>query len=507
MIPRGQPQPSPSALDECEGRYRDVVKRIPAAVWMAQMNGQILFASAQIEEITGFTPEEFVSAGAELWARHVHPADIGSLFDNWNELFARREGSLDSEYRFLRKDSQWVWVQQRISLVTEQNQEPYVVGISVDVTARRTAEEALQSSEMRYRLLVEQVTDVIFAIDLEGRFQSLNPAFETLTGWPCQEWIGRTFVELLDSASVPKALDGFRDALSGERPGYSEYEARTKSGHTITIEASSQSVLVDGRPVGTVGIARDITKRKYADAAAARESRLASVGQLATSVAHEFNNILMSILPFAELLKRRFPEDERVATATGHIVTAVRRGREISQQVLRLSRPARPAFQDIAIGEWLREFSVRAETMLGPQYRVARSHAGEDDGVAVHADPVLLDQVLSRLIANARDAMPQGGTITIGARRSRQPGLIDILVEDTGSGIAVASIDHIFEPLFTTKHGRSGLGLTVAYQAMKQQDGAISVDSRIGSGSTFTLTFRESNLTTPAQSSAAVPVK
>ena len=277
----------------------------------------------------------------ELWARHVHPADIGTLFDKWNELYSRRDGSLDSAYRFLRKDDRWVWLQQRISLVAEPNREAYIVGISVDITARQHAEEALRSSELRYRMLVEQVRDVIFATDLEGRFQSLNPAFEAMTGWPCHEWIGRTFVELMEPSSVWQAMNSFRDALSGHRSTYSEYNVRTKWGHTITVEASSEGVRVDGRMVGTVGVARDVTQRKHADAEAAGESRLASVGQLATSVAHEFNNVLMSIMPFAELLKRRFPDDDRVTKSTTGFARCRRTYRSFSPPVTRMPRQSK----------------------------------------------------------------------------------------------------------------------------------------------------------------------
>lgn len=499
MIHRSIEDAEFAALTESEERNRDVVARIPAAVWTANIRGEILFANEQIEAITGFSQEEFVSGGVELWARHVHPADIGALFDKWNELYSRRDGSLDSEYRFLRKDDQWVWVQQRISLIAEPDREPYIVGISVDVTARRNAEEALRNSELRYRMLVDQVRDIIFAVDLEGRFVSLNPAFELLTGWPCEEWIGRTFVELMEPASVQLAIDRFREAISGERSGYAEYDVRTKSGQTITIEASSQGIHADGRMIGTVGIARDVTRRKHADAEAARESRLASVGHLATSVAHEFNNVLMSIMPFAEVLQRRFPEDQRVMTATGHIIEAVRRGREISQQVLSFSRPVKPALQSIRVAEWLNDFGERAEAMLGPRYRVVR-RPDPEAGLAICADPLLLDQVITNLIANSRDAMPRGGTVTISIRRSRQNQMIDIVVDDTGTGIDDSAINHIFEPMFTTKHGGSGLGLTVAYHAMKQQEGTISVNSTIGAGSTFTVSFRESVTASPHES-------
>lgn len=487
---------------EIDNRYRDVVARMPAAVWTARMNGEILFANDQIEGITGFSPAEIVSGGAELWARRVHPADIGSLFDKWNEIYTRGEGSLESEYRFLRKDAQWVWLQQRISLVVEKGREPYTIGIATDVTAKRMAEEGLRSSELRYRTLVDQVRDVIFAVDTEGRFQSLNPAFETLTGFTCEEWTGRTFFDLFQPASLPLALKHFQAALSGQRGESTEYEVRTKSGGSITIEASSEVVECEGQAIGTVGIARNVTGRKQAEAEAARASRLAGVGQLATSVAHEFNNVLMSIMPFAELLQRRFAGDEGATTATRHILEAVRRGREISQQVLRFSRPAKTEIKHINVAAWLHGFN--AEATLGTSIRVERRIAAADRELIISADRSLLDQVVTNLLTNARDAMPNGGKVILSVRRSREPRRVDIVVEDAGGGMRESVIDHIFEPLFTTKHGASGLGLTVAYQAMKQQDGTISVESTVGAGSTFTLSFCESESSVPS-SSPAIP--
>ena len=479
------------ALAESESRYRDLVSRIPGAVWTSLKSGEILFASEQIEQITGFTPEEFISGGFRLWATHVHPSDVGALFDKWNEVFSKGEGSFEAEYRFMRKEGRWVWLQQRIALVPDPR-EPYVVVIAMDVTARRAAEEALRSSELRYRTLVEQATDTIFGLDLEGRFQSLNPAFEELTGWTCAEWIGRTFAEMVEPASLHRAFDAFRAALGGERIGYSEYELRTNRGHSITVEATVQRIATDEETVGIIGIARDVTARKRAEAETAKEKRLASLGQLATSVAHEFNNVLMSIMPFAELLQRKLPGDERVTTATAHIIQAVRRGREISTEVLRFARPVKPALEPIAVAGWMDEFGARVEALLGSMFEVECRVLVNGGDLVITADRTLLEQVALNVIHNSHEAMPTGGKITIEAKRSREAGMIEIAIHDTGTGIPASAIDHVFEPMFTTKRGSSGLGLSIAYQAMKQQEGAINVRSTVGEGSAFTLTFRES---------------
>ncbi|MGZ8853736.1 MAG: ATP-binding response regulator, partial [Thermoanaerobaculia bacterium] len=224
---------------------------------------------------------------------------------------------------------------------------------------------------------------------------------------------------------------------------------------------------------------------------------------LATSVAHEFNNVLMSIMPFAELLQRKLPGDERVTTATGHIIQAVRRGREISTEVLRFARPVKPALESIAVAGWMDEFGARVEALLGSMFEVERRvllNGGRD--LVITADRTLLEQVALNVIHNSSEAMPSGGKITIEAKRSRESGTIEIAIRDTGTGIPASALDHVFEPMFTTKRGGSGLGLSIAHQAMKQQDGAINVRSNVGEGSTFTLTFRESE---PAADSAPEP--
>ncbi|MBK5258033.1 MAG: PAS domain S-box protein, partial [Thermoanaerobaculia bacterium] len=226
----------------------------------------------------------------------------------------------------------------------------------------RHAEDALRESESRYRTLVEQARDMIFGLDREGRFTSLNRAFETITGWSRVEWIGRPFREILDPASVETASRRFREVLAGAEPTHAEYYLRTRSGQVLTVETTTQVVNGADGPIGTIGITRDITRRKEAEAEVEKAKRLSSLGQLATSVAHEFNNVLMSILPFAELLQRRYSSDELAAIPIQHIISAVHRGREISQEILRYARPPRTAIAPVALGSWLPRAAARIES-------------------------------------------------------------------------------------------------------------------------------------------------
>jgi PAS domain S-box-containing protein len=487
-------------LEENELRLRTLVQKLPEVTWRDDCSHKLNFISANVEELWGFTPEELRESGFEIWSRHVHPADRDRVLKEYDALFT--EGKrYDVEYRFRRKDGEWIWVHNRAEMA-EIGGMRQAFGVISDVTARRRAADQLERSEARYRALFEQLTDIIYTVDSQGCITSLNPAFEAITGWKAEEWIGRHFIELIDPGDQHAAVAHFEAVLRGS--SYQrDYRIRARDGGEVLIETTAQVLRIDGEVMGTIGIARDVTRRRQQDMQREKEKRLASLGQLAASVAHEFNNVLMSILPFAELIKRRVPNDERVETATRHIVQAIRRGRQVSQEILRLSRPASATLTVIDMRAWLTDFSREALAMLGPKYRV-ETHIDETLGpMHAHGDRALLVQAAMNLILNARDAMPEGGRVAIEVRRGAE-GTVEIAVRDHGCGIPEQLLERIFDPLFTTKPSGTGLGLSIAYQAMVQQEGTLRVSSTVGAGSTFTIVLREAAAPVPA-ADAAVP--
>lgn len=468
-------------------RYEEAMRETPGTTWIWSRCQGLLVLRGRFAELTGYTLDEIGAVDIEMWVSRVHPADIGTLVRRWKQLATTNDRTFEVEHRFLRKDGSWVWLHQHIALLSTDEHEPFVIGTTRDVTGEHQAEEALRKSELRYRTLVEQAGDIIFSLDGDGRFTSLNKAFEELTGWPRVEWIGRMFTDVIEPSSVEAALERLRASRNGAAGGYSEYRMKTKSGRSITVEVTVQTFEIDGQMYDTMGIARDITQRKETEARAAKEKRLTSLGQLATQVAHEFNNVLMSIMPFAELLQRRSPNDERLRTATGHIIQAVRRGRDISQEVLRFARPGKAMIAPVVVRQWLDEFALRVQALIGPSCNLEVEIADRD--LTINADRALLDQVATNIVVNAREAMSDGGTLTIAAGRGTADGTVDLEFRDTGCGISETVLEHVFEPLFTTKRSGTGLGLSIAYQAMRQQHGSILVRSRVGQGSTFTLSF------------------
>jgi two-component system, cell cycle sensor histidine kinase and response regulator CckA len=476
------------ALQESEERYRDLASQVPGIVWTMGMDDGLIFLSGQVEALTGYTPQEITAAGPEFWYRIVHPDDLPQLLEELGRARAGQIVEATIEYRIRSKSGEWRCLRDRIRVVEDSRGRRFV-GVNVDNTAARAAEDALRASEARYRSLVQQAKDIIFAFDLQGRIVSVDGAFETITGWRADEWIGRPFVEIAEPESAVRGMNRFIEVVRGDVTDYSEYAIRKADGSTITIELTAQAIREGERVTGVVGIARDVTQRKQLEAEQAKAKWLASVGQMATSVAHEFNNVLMGIMPFAELLQRRYRDDARIATATTHIVDAVRRGREVSQEILRFARPAQPVIAPVAIRAWLASMGEKARAMLGPSYEVIADAGAISEASAMLADAAVSEEMIANLIGNARDAMAGSGRLTLRARTVPHADAVVIEVSDTGAGIPPERIPLIFEPIFTTKRTGSGLGLALAQQAMQGQGGTIEVRSEVGKGTTFILTF------------------
>jgi signal transduction histidine kinase len=248
-----------------------------------------------------------------------------------------------------------------------------------------------------------------------------------------------------------------------------------------------------GQLVGVVVAFRDVTKQREMERQVDQAIRVSSLGRVAASVAHEFNNVLMSIQPFVEVLQRYLENEPNGMRALRYIRDGVKRGRLVSHEILRFAIPAEPHLTGVDAGEWLRTFSEEARQTL-------REHTLETDpaeSMINRADAAQLSQVMLNLISNARDASPAGSKITVGAARAdaipflreRLPDphrFAALFVRDCGPGIAPEILEHIFEPLFTTKASAgTGLGLAVVQQIVAEHGGKVIVESVVGAGSTF----------------------
>jgi signal transduction histidine kinase/CheY-like chemotaxis protein len=243
------------------------------------------------------------------------------------------------------------------------------------------------------------------------------------------------------------------------------------------------------RELRVIGKVQDITEEETA----ARERlelqrqlgetrRLSSLGKLAATMAHEFNNVLMGISTFAEVLRRRTAGEVHVQNAVAQIQQSLGRGRRITNEILRFTREPAPNLATIDVRRWLSDFLPEASALTGGR---AQLEAGEE--LFIRGDMALLNQALANLVINARDAAPEG-PIRIVARATEDEKL-DLMIADRGTGIAPEIRERIFEPLFTTKRSGTGLGLAVVHQVISAQGGTIDVESEVGRGTEFHLRF------------------
>ncbi len=255
------------ALHAIKRRLQYLVSASPAVIYSSEPSGDYAatFISENVSSQLGYEAREFVQ-DPRFWADHIHPEDASRVFADLPRVFA--SGCHVHEYRFLHKDGTYRWMRDELRLVRDKDGSPVeIVGYWVDITERKQAEVALRDSEERYRTLVEAAPDVIYSLSTDGTVASLNSAFESISGWSRDEWIGKSFAGFIHPDDLPAAMEDFRLVMQGEVPPTGEYRILAKSGHYRTVETMPRPLFADGKVVGTFGIARDITERRQAEEA------------------------------------------------------------------------------------------------------------------------------------------------------------------------------------------------------------------------------------------------
>ncbi len=369
-----------------------------------------------------------------------------------------------------------------------------IVCVALDITERKRAEEEIRRSEERYRRLVENAPEVIYCVAKEsGAFTAINPAFEKITGWSVNDWIGKSFVPLIHPDDVPLAKERFFKVIEGSPMPPAEMRILSKSGEYLVGEFTSVPQIEHGSIVGEFGIARDITERKKAEkekeklhAQLMQQSKLAAVGQLAGGVAHEINNPIGVILGFAQSLVKRIKDDDPFAMPLKSIEREAARCKRLVGDLLTFSRVGKSQAEGMDVNKAIDETLSLVEAKAKMRsIQLARNY--QQDLPPLMANRNQLQQVVMNLCNNALDAMPNGGTLTITTLRSGTH--FSIQVQDTGDGMTEEVKQRIFEPFFTTKEvGKgTGLGLSLCYEIIQRHNGTIEVESEVSRGTQFTV--------------------
>lgn len=477
-------------LRKGEEKYRSLVENIPDVTWTTDRTGRTVFVSPNVAKVSGRTPEEIYAAGGTLWLERIHPDDIERVKEAYEALFAENK-PYDVEYRIQRKDGEWVWFHDRSVAAYEKDGRQYADGLLSDITERKRIERQveegllrLRQSEAKFRGLYDSVGDGILANDVSGRILECNRAFEDMVGYSLEELRKMTWQDI-----TPKHYLEQEEGLINEQmlkrglTTYLQKEYIRKDGSTLPVETIASMVRgTGGNPDMIWCIVRDMTERKQMEEALLRSQRMATIGELAAMVGHDLRNPLQGIANAVYYLstEERPKLGEKGIEMLQEILGDIRRSDKIINDLLEYSREYYLELTETDVKSITKDALARLE--IPAKIRVVDSTLDEPK---MRLDTEKMRRVFLNLLQNAIDAMPDGGTVTIKSKRSIES--VEIAFRDTGAGMTEDSMRRVWTPLYTTKAKGMGFGLAISKRIVEAHGGSMTVESKIGEGSTFTV--------------------
>ncbi len=372
-------------------------------------------------------------------------------------------------------------------VLDERSQTIGAVCTARDLSELRQVEAVARERQSLLKNIMNSAREAIYALDEDGRYKWCNQAMLDMTGYTLEEIIGHSFLERTHEDDREMRRERFAKALGGLPQSFeSRYVAHDGSVRFASVNTAP--IIVDGQTTGVLGIAHDITEQKQERDRAARADKLRALGQLASGVAHDFNNSLAAILGRAQLILRRV-KDEELIRSLGIIVTAAEDAASTVRRIQTFARKSGAAEMELLnVGNLLRDAIEITRTRWENEARAAGLSVNvtltADDDAFVQGNASELREVFVNLIVNAVDAMPEGGSLKICCKRKSER--VHLRFADTGMGMKEEVRERVFEPFYTTKGVLgTGLGLAVSYGIVERHQGVFSVESKLGKGTTF----------------------
>ena len=487
-------------LKESEERFRVAFEEAPIAMLLIGDDVTIRGSNAAAGELLGYAENELT--GKTIY-EITHPDDLELTRDVAARMIegAHPESTIATEKRYLRKDGDVVWGRLSVSSVRDSEQ-CFVQNIAqiVDITSLKQAEQALREREELQRLVIGHANDVIVVVGFDFTIRLISQSVRDALGFEPEQVVGRSVHELIEPETFEELQTALEEIIAGRRPHTRSFRIRHLDGGWRLFDCLG-SIASDeqGAPSYMVVILRDVTERTSLEQKLLIAQKMEAVGQLAGGVAHDFNNLLTVINGFADMAIRELGDrDDPISRYLAEVGHAGRRAAELTQHLLAFSRQQvlRPEIVDV--NSVVEEYAVMLRRVLGEEIELSTQL--EPHLHTVEVDPGQLGQVLMNLAVNARDAMPQGGALTISTQNVALKKSVPIeygtlprgryvllSVSDNGEGMAAETRAHVFEPFFTTKEpGQgTGLGLATVVGIVEQSGGAIAVESVPGQGTTF----------------------
>ena len=340
--------------------------------------------------------------------------------------------------------------------------------------------------EHKYRVLVETAPKGI-AVVVDGRIAYLNRRLAEAAGYGINEMTGMELERIVHAEDLPALRESYRQSLESNEP----HEPSTlrfihRRGEPRWIEVAGRRIDWDGRPA-VMYLVTDITDRKALELQLSQSAKMEAIGRLASGVAHDFGNILQVILGYGSLMREHIGDHAEILNDIEHVEEAAGRATSLTHQLLAFARRRDAQPRTVELTELVQRSEAMLDRILGEDIRLTVQVGDEPYWVTV--DPGQMEQVLLNLAVNARDAMPGGGSLSIGVIATDTT--VQLSVRDTGHGMDEKTLSRVFEPFFTTKgHGKgTGLGLSIVYGIVKQSGGRIRAESKVGAGSLFVVSL------------------
>ncbi|MBD2086779.1 response regulator [Trichocoleus sp. Lan] len=490
------------ALQESEARFRCLVESNIIGIIFADFRGNITEANDAFLQMVGYEREELPTGGLR-WDE-ITPPEYRHLDEDAIAQFLSSGNCTPYEKEFISKDGRRVPVM--IGAALMEPSQPNVVGFVLDITERKQADRKIQEQAA----LLDITTDAILVRDLNNQILFWNKGAERLYGWKTEEVFGKNANQLLYKEISPQ-LQKNQNILAQENEWQGELHQVTKDGKNIIV-ASRWTLVRDEeeQPKFILTVNTDITERKQLEAQFLRAQRMESIGTLASGIAHDLNNALAPVLMSVQILEHKL-QDEQSRRILKTLETNTQRSADLVKQVLSFVRGVEGKRTTLQVRHIIKEIEQIVKQTFSRAIEI-RTDIPMLDLWTISGDATQLHQVLMNLCVNARDAMPNGGTLELCARNlwvdehyarmnldAKVGPYVVITVSDTGMGISREIIDRIFEPFFTTKEiGQgTGLGLSTVMGIVKSHGGFVQVLSEVGQGTQFYIYLPVTQATIP----------
>lgn len=480
-----------------EYKYLDLIENASDLIFTLDLEGNFRFINRRMSALTGYDREAWIG---RPFYELVDERDRAAAIDNFRDSLNGKARIFEIGIRSANQRT--LYFSTNINPLFERGRVVGCVAIARDISRRKKLEQELTELKNFTESIVQSLGAGVITLDLEGRISYFNNAAEAALGFSADEVMGRYLDEVFppeEAAVLLRRFDDSAETLYGFETEITAKEGyRVHIGYTITPRIDNR-----GDRVGTIVTFRDISDMKQMQAQVLRMDRLASLGVLASGIAHEIRNPLAGIKTMAQTLEEEIDPVDPRREYLARIVRQVNRMDELLKAFFSYARPRPPVRKSYHLPEIVHEVVALLDKRLrNSNVRFEESYAA--DLPTVFVDFHQIQQVVFNLFLNALDAMPDGGILRIeastdwgspetsgeqGSARwaSGRPQYVEVRISDTGTGIEPKNLESIFDPFFTTKTQGTGLGLSIVYRIIEEHKGDVRVESEVGKGTTFVL--------------------